>query len=321
MVALEVFGESELLDVVARTLDQTDGVSYVTRVDAARPGHAVVSAKVRPRSVDPLLETLHDLGVADAHILLLRTEVVGALAPGRVERTMVWADVMGTAWVNARPLARYLAFMIVAGVIACYGVRGDNNGILIDRVRWRSARDLLPITAIAVGIVGLEAQLAGRALLTLALGLATAGVAAAAATFLQDQFGFIPSAYTIQATGVLSGLTTIGNETIVVDLGRRHRRHAGAGDPCELGGGRGHLGDDHPGSRLPRSGGRPRRRRQGRRRAGGARRERPHDGARCRRDSAAAARTPECREREAAPREDRLTERLSRRSRAQAGLL
>ncbi len=216
MVALEVFGESELLDVVARTLDQTDGVSYVTRVDAARPGHAVVSAKVRPRSVDPLLETLHDLGVADAHILLLRTEVVGALAPGRVERTMVWADVMGTAWVNARPLARYLAFMIVAGVIACYGVV-DNNGILIVGAMAVSP-DLLPITAIAVGIVGLEAQLAGRALLTLALGLATAGVAAAAATFLQDQFGFIPSAYTIQATGVLSGLTTIGNETIVVAL-------------------------------------------------------------------------------------------------------
>jgi uncharacterized hydrophobic protein (TIGR00271 family) len=123
---------------------------------------------------------------------------------------------MGTAWVNARPLARYLAFMIVAGVIACYGVV-DNNGILIVGAMAVSP-DLLPITAIAVGIVGLQAQLAGRALLTLALGLATAGVAAAAATFLQDQFGFIPSAYTIQATGVLSGLTTIGNETIVVAL-------------------------------------------------------------------------------------------------------
>jgi uncharacterized hydrophobic protein (TIGR00271 family) len=216
MIALEVFGESALLDVVAAKLDQTEGVSHVTRVDAARAGHALVSAKVRPRSVDALLERLHDLGVADTDILLLRTEVVGALAPGRVERTMVWADVMGTAWVNARPLARYLAFMIVAGVIACYGVL-DNNGILIVGAMAVSP-DLLPITAIAVGIVGRQAQLAGRALLTLALGLATAGVAAAGSTFVQDRFGFIPSTYTIHATGVLSGLTTIGNETIVVAL-------------------------------------------------------------------------------------------------------
>ena len=216
MIALEVFGESALLERVASTLDRTDGVSHVARVDAIRPGYSLVSARVRPRSVDALLDTLQGLGVAGRDVTLDRIEVVGALSQGRAERTMVWADVLGTAWLNARPLARYLAFMVVAGVIASYGVV-DNNGILIVGAMAVSP-DLLPITAIAVGIVGLQAQLAGRALLTLALGLATAGVAAAAATFLQDQFGFIPSAYTIQATGVLSGLTTIGNETIVVAL-------------------------------------------------------------------------------------------------------
>ena len=216
MIALEVFGESELLERVAKQLDQTDGVSQVTCIDATRAGHALVLAKVRPRSVDPLLDTLRGLGVADTEITLTRTEVVGALATGRTERTMMWADVMGTALANARPLARYVAFMIVAGVIACYGVL-DNNGILIVGAMAVSP-DLLPITAIAVGIVGLRGQLAGRALLTLALGLAAAGVAAATSTFVQDHFGFIPSAYNIQATGVLAGLTTIGNETFVVAL-------------------------------------------------------------------------------------------------------
>ena len=127
---------------------------------------------------------------------------------------MVWADVMGTAWLNARPLARYLAFMVVAGVIASYGVV-DNNGILIVGAMAVSP-DLLPITAIAVGIVGRQAQLAGRALLTLALGLAAAGLAAAVSTFIQDHLGFIPSGYGIRATGVLTGLTTISNETVAV---------------------------------------------------------------------------------------------------------
>jgi hypothetical protein len=181
MIALEVFGESALLERVASTLDQTDGVSHVARIDATRPGHALVSARVRPRSVDALLDTLHGLGVADSNVTLDRIEVVGALSQGRAERTMVWADVLGTAWLNARPLARYLAFMVVAGVIASYGVV-DNNGILIVGAMAVSP-DLLPITAIAVGIVGRQADLASRALLTLVLGLAAAGLAAAVSTF------------------------------------------------------------------------------------------------------------------------------------------
>jgi uncharacterized hydrophobic protein (TIGR00271 family) len=214
MIALEVFGESALLERVASTLDQTDGVSHVACADATRPGCSLVSARVRPRSVDALLDTLHGLGVGDGDVTLDRIEVVGALSRGRAERTMVWADVLGTAWLNARPLARYLAFMVVAGVIASYGVV-DNNGILIVGAMAVSP-DLLPITAIAVGIVGRQAELASRALLTLALGLAAAGLAAAASTFTQDHLGFIPTGYNVRATGVLTGLTTISNETVVV---------------------------------------------------------------------------------------------------------
>jgi uncharacterized hydrophobic protein (TIGR00271 family) len=214
MIALEVFGESALLERVASALDQTDGVSHVACIDATRPGFSVLSARVRPRSVDALLDALQGLGVPGRDVTLDRIEVVGALSQGRAERTMVWADVLGTAWVNARPLARYLAFMVVAGVIASYGVV-DNNGILIVGAMAVSP-DLLPITAIAVGIVGRQAELAGRALVTLATGLGAAGLAAAVSTFIQDHLGFIPSGYDVRATGVLTGLTTISNETVVV---------------------------------------------------------------------------------------------------------
>ena len=214
MIALEVFGESALVERVASTHDQNKGVSHVACADATRPGCSLVSARVRPRSVDALLDTLHGLGVADSDVTLDRIEVVGALSRGRAERTMVWADVLGTAWLNARPLARYLAFMVVAGVIASYGVV-DNNGILIVGAMAVSP-DLLPITAIAVGIVGRQAELASRALLTLALGLGAAGLAAALSTFVQDHLGFIPTGYDVRATGVLTGLTTVSNETVVV---------------------------------------------------------------------------------------------------------
>jgi uncharacterized hydrophobic protein (TIGR00271 family) len=93
----------------------------------------------------------------------------------------------------------------------------DDNGILIVGAMAVSP-DLLPITAIAVGIVGRQAELASRALLTLGLGLAAAGTAAAASTFIQDHLGFIPSSYSVHATGVLRGLTTVSNETVAVAL-------------------------------------------------------------------------------------------------------
>jgi len=74
---------------------------------------------------------------------------VGSLAAGAPEGGLIWADMLGAAWLNARPIARYLAFMVVAGVIACYGVV-DSNVILIVGAMAVSP-DLLPITAIAVG--------------------------------------------------------------------------------------------------------------------------------------------------------------------------
>jgi uncharacterized hydrophobic protein (TIGR00271 family) len=201
---------------VAGLLDEVEGVSRARVVPAVRTGHSVVSATVRPRAVDAVLEALHRQGVPDADVTLARVEFVGPLATRPAEASLVWADVLGTAWVNARPIARYLAFMFVAGVIACYGVL-DSNGILIVGAMAVSP-DLLPITAIGVGIVSRRLALAGRALLTLALGLAVASAAAAIFTLAQDQLDLIPSGFSLQETGVLGSLTSVNDETVAVAL-------------------------------------------------------------------------------------------------------
>jgi uncharacterized hydrophobic protein (TIGR00271 family) len=180
------------------------------------PGHSLLAAAVRPNAVDALLETLGRQGVPDGSISLTRVEVVGALATNRAERSLVWADVIGTAWLNARPIASYLAFMVVAGVVAGYGVV-DENVILIVGAMAVSP-DLLPITAIGVGLVGRRLGLAFRALLTLAVGLAVASAAAAVSTAIQDAFDAVPSGFDLQQTGVLGGLTSISDETIAVAL-------------------------------------------------------------------------------------------------------
>ena len=216
MINLEVFGKSAAMATVADRLDELVDVSRVRLVDATRARHSVVSAAVRPRAVDTTLEEVRRLGVPDADITLTRAEVVGSLATGPAEASLVWADVIGTAWLNARPIARYLAFMFAAGVIGGYGVI-DNNSILIVGAMAVSP-DLLPITAIGVGIVARRLGLAGRALLTLAVGLGVAALAAAMATFVQDQLDLLPSDFNIEVTGALGSLTTVSNETIAVAL-------------------------------------------------------------------------------------------------------
>jgi uncharacterized hydrophobic protein (TIGR00271 family) len=215
VINLEVFGESAAMRDVAELLDDADGVSRVRLVDATRAGHSIVVAAVRPRVADTLLGELRRQGVPDPDITLSRIEVVARAAHDRAEASFVWEDVLGMAWLNARPLARYLAFMFVAGVVACYGVI-ERNVILIVGAMAISP-DLLPITAVAVGLVGRRLRLAGQALLTLALGLGVASGTAAMFALAQDWLDLIPSGFNIDAT-VLGSLTTVNDETIAVAL-------------------------------------------------------------------------------------------------------
>jgi uncharacterized hydrophobic protein (TIGR00271 family) len=215
VIRLEVFGESEAMSAVAHWLDENDDVSRVRLADATRPGHAVVLAIVRPRAVDELLHALRGLGVPAAAVTLTREDVLGRSSGEGAEAGLVWEDVLGMAARNARPIARYLAFMVAAGVIACYGVT-EYNVILIVGAMAISP-DLLPITAVSVGLVDRRPRLAGRAFATLVVGMAFASAAAAACAFAQDQLDLIPSSFNIDST-VLGSLTNVNNETIVVAL-------------------------------------------------------------------------------------------------------
>lgn len=215
MIRLEVFGESGAMAAVAQLLDENNEVSRVRLTGATRPEHAVVLATVQPMAVDELLADLRRLGVPDADVTLTRVDVLGRTSGRGAEAGLVWEDVVGMAARNSRPIARYLAFMFVAGVIASYGVI-EYSVILIVGAMAISP-DLLPITAVGVGLVDRRLRLAGRAFVTLVVGLAFASAAAAASAFAQDQFDRIPSSFNIDST-VLVSLTRVNNETIVVAL-------------------------------------------------------------------------------------------------------
>lgn len=217
MINLEISGDSATMQEVAEWLDGVEGTSRVRRIEATRAGHSIVQAVVRPRRVDSLVDDLHELGVSDQDITLTHVEVVGWASTAQAQTSLVWGEVLGAAWVNSRPIARYLAFMFIAGVIGCYGVV-DRNVILIVGA-MAVAPDLLPITAVAVGLVARRLDLAGRALLTIALGMATAGLTAALFAFAQDHLALIPSGFSFDsASDVLGGLVTVDDETAAVAL-------------------------------------------------------------------------------------------------------
>jgi uncharacterized hydrophobic protein (TIGR00271 family) len=215
MIRLEVYGSASTMSSVARFLDASDDVERVRLAHATRPEHAIVVAVVRPRAVDGVLVELRGHGVPDDDVTLTREEVLGGSGDSRREAGLVWEDVLGMASRNARPIARYLAFMIVAGVVGSYGVIGANVILIVGAMAI--SPDLLPITAVGVGLVDRRFGLAARALVTLLIGMTLASAAACASASLQDLFGLIPSAFDIHST-VLGSLTEVSNETIVVAL-------------------------------------------------------------------------------------------------------
>jgi uncharacterized hydrophobic protein (TIGR00271 family) len=215
MIALEVFGQTPAMTAVAERLDELDGVSRVRIETAVRDEHSLVLATVSPNATDHILQELRALSVARDDVTLTRVEELGGGITGGSETSLIWADVVGLAGSNARLIARYLAFMAVAGVIACYGVV-DTNPILIVGAMAVSP-DLLPITATAVGVIGRSLSLTARALLTLTVGMAVATVFAAIFAFAQNHLSLLPSGFNINAT-VLRSLATVNDETIAVAL-------------------------------------------------------------------------------------------------------
>jgi uncharacterized hydrophobic protein (TIGR00271 family) len=215
MLHLRVFGAGPVMEEVATSVSALPGADHITRTDAGdRSGRALVTADVDPEAADAALRALGRLGVPAEDIWLLRLD---GLQPGGAARrdggAVVWADLLGQAGEHARPVARYLALMAVAGVIASYGVI-YSNGILVVGAMAVSP-DFLPIAATCIGLVARRRRLVGRAFWTLAAGLGTAGLIAGGLTALLDLVGLLPSSFEV-GESALRGLTTINSSTVVV---------------------------------------------------------------------------------------------------------
>ena len=212
MVHLRVYGVSDALIEIGEGLEEHGATHRVALSQGVR-GHLLLTAEIHPEAVDSVLEYLLGAGVERDDISLVRWDEIGLVSSGHRDTSLIWADVLGQATANARPIGRYLAFMMAAGVIAGFGVIEVNSILIVGAMAM--SPDLLPLTAACVGIVSRRPRLARGALVTLVVGLGATCLMAMLVTLILDLFDRFPDGFKV-GESALSGLTTVNESTVGV---------------------------------------------------------------------------------------------------------
>jgi uncharacterized hydrophobic protein (TIGR00271 family) len=188
--------------------------------DEASAADAVVFvADVEPAAADRLVEAIGELGIGVDDYLLTRVEVVAPLRRHLGGESGIqgfaWVEVMGQARANSRPLARYLALINVAAVIAALGVITSSSILIVGAMAV--SPDLLPICATCVGLVGRRHDLARRSFVTLALGLTLVVATAAVLSAALKGVDLLPAGFTVEDSS-LTALAKTDYSTVLIAL-------------------------------------------------------------------------------------------------------
>ena len=213
MLQLRVFGASSRVAEAAACVGALEGARHVLVLRDEDAGSAMAMADVTGDAADAALAALRELGVPPQDIELLRFDAIGPASGFRPLGGVVWADLQSQAGANARPLARYVVFMAAAGVIAAFGVIYDNQILIVGAMAV--SPDTLPVTAACTALVLGRWALAGRAVATLVIGLAVAGIVAGLMTALLDALGLLSEAFAVGDSG-REGLQTVNIATPIV---------------------------------------------------------------------------------------------------------
>jgi uncharacterized hydrophobic protein (TIGR00271 family) len=219
VLQLRVFADSATADAVVPLLVVADGVRHVERAEPAQPGlETVVTADLDAASADGALAALAGVGVSHSDVYLVRFDPITPFGVGgsgwlpRPGDAFSWAELLGAARSNARPVARYLAGMAVAGSIAAVGVATVNTILIVGAMAV--SPDLLPLSAMCVGLAGRRWRLFARASVTLLAGFLFAALFAGLVGIVLDHTGFLHEL----GSGGLGTLTTTDITTVIVAL-------------------------------------------------------------------------------------------------------
>jgi len=201
-------------------LRELEGVRRVVQqADEAAAEAYVFVADVEPAVADRLVDAFGEFGISADDYVLTRIEVIAPQhrhhhGEGGADGYS-WIEVIGQARANSRLLARYLALINVAAVIAALGVITSSSILIVGAMAV--SPDLLPICATCVALVARRYALARRAFVTLTLGLGLVVVTAAVLSFLLKVTGLLPDGFRVEHSS-LSNLAHTDYSTVLIAL-------------------------------------------------------------------------------------------------------
>lgn len=212
MLQMRVFLQNERAHEVGSLLQEVEGARHVVVVGPTFDGaKTLITAELTPEMTDHVMSRLIESGVLPEEIDVVQSETVPTIEAGERSwlaphgETLVWSAVVNQARVNARFSAKYATFMTIAGIIAAFGVMTENAVLIVGAMAL--APDLTPIIATSVGLVGRRWRLAGRGMLTLAIGYAFTTLAALLTAAFMRVANLLPSGYQLSQTNVQSLVT------------------------------------------------------------------------------------------------------------------
>jgi uncharacterized hydrophobic protein (TIGR00271 family) len=198
-------------------LDRIEGVRRVSADLDPCDGRWVVNADLSPAAADEVLKVFHALHVPHDDYVVIRQDVIapglGPSVPASTEEGFAWVEIVGEARAHARPVARYVLLMMVAGVIAGLGVITDNTILIVGAMAV--SPDLLPLCATSVGLVGRRYFLARRAFGTLVIGMGLVMLVALVMTLVLVTVGLVDRGIDIEFKD-LAGLANADYTTVLI---------------------------------------------------------------------------------------------------------
>lgn len=198
MLHLRMITPHHLTDQVVELIDRTVGTTHlVVLAGAARdPAGDLVLCDVAREAADELLQEMRSLGIDKTGSIAVenidlsisrRADAAEEEAPGEAADAVVWEQLAESTHEESTLTITYVAFMILATMIAACGVVLDNAVLIVGAMAV--GPEFGPLAGICTGLVRRRPRLAWRSFVALAVGFTAAIVATTVFSLVMDVLG------------------------------------------------------------------------------------------------------------------------------------
>ncbi|MCP3819902.1 DUF389 domain-containing protein [Streptomyces sp. A3M-1-3] len=198
MLHLRMITPHDRTDEVLALIDKTVGTTHlVVLTGAARnPKGDLVLCDVAREAADELLAEMRTLGIDKSGSIAVenidlsiskRAEQAEEEAPGEAADAVVWEQLAEATHEESTLTITYIAFLILATMIAACGVVLDNAILIVGAMAV--GPEFGPLAGICTGLVQRAPRLAARSLVALLVGFAVAIVATTVFSLVMDSLG------------------------------------------------------------------------------------------------------------------------------------